>query len=166
MSEKKSGKGLESLEKVSKRSRKGLFETFSRPSGRPGDGGFGRLFQTLSGLTNRQRARPLRTRPHKRVTLIMVGLFTTEATIKSKHYRREEFILMEKHMFLKTVTNNHTTAPWGDGKKTANTQPESAFGWVLIGWALGHLLKGFGPGGPRDPCKWSTGSRNYLKLIL
>ena len=39
-------------------------------------------------------------RPHKRVTMIMVGLFTTEAT-------------------------------------TAKTHPESAFGWVLIRWALG-----------------------------
>ena len=29
-------------------------------------------------------------RPHKRVTLIMVGFFTTEATIKIKHFRRDQ----------------------------------------------------------------------------
>ena len=27
------------------------------------------------------------------------------------------------------------------GGQTANTHPESAFGWVLIGWALGRLLR-------------------------
>ena len=26
------------------------------------------------------------------------------------------------------------------GRKTANTHPEPAFGWVLIGWALGRSL--------------------------
>ena len=29
------------------------------------------------------------------------------------------------------------------GKKTAKTHPESAFGWVLIGWVLGRSLKVF-----------------------
>ena len=28
-----------------------------------------------------------------------------------------------------------------NGRKTANTHPESAFGWVLIGWALGRPLR-------------------------
>ena len=55
-------------------------------------------------INNSWRARSLRTRPHKRVTMIMVGLFTTEA-------------------------NN------------AKTHPESGFGWLLIGWALGRSLK-------------------------
>ena len=53
--------------------------------------------QDVFSLSNRQRAHPLRAHPYKRVTLIMVGVFTTEATIKSKHFRREELILMEKH---------------------------------------------------------------------
>ena len=35
-----------------------------------------------------QRAPSLRARPHRRVTMIMVGFFTTEATIKIKHARR------------------------------------------------------------------------------
>ena len=57
-------------------------------------------FRARKKENNRQRAHPLRTRPHKRVTLIMVGLFTTDATIKSKHFRREELVLLEeKHMF-------------------------------------------------------------------
>ena len=42
-----------------------------------------------------RKYKQLRTRPHK--TLIMLGLFTTEATIKIKHLRREELTLMEKH---------------------------------------------------------------------
>ena len=51
-------------------------------------------------ISNRQSARPLRTRPHKRVTLIMVGFFTTEAASKSKHIRREELIRLENtHVF-------------------------------------------------------------------
>ena len=37
-------------------------------------------------------ARPLRARSHKRVTLTTVRFFTTEATIKIKHVRREELI--------------------------------------------------------------------------
>ena len=45
---------------------------------------------------------------------------------------------------------------------TANTHPESAFGWVLIGWALGRseaceppdeLQESLGPSGPEIPKK-------------
>ena len=91
-----------------------------------------------SSASNRQSARPLRTRPYKRVTLIMVGFFTTEATIKIKHFRREELIAMEKHMFLATVADRQTAASRGEGKKDCKHSP--AFGWVLIGWALGRSL--------------------------
>ena len=42
----------------------------------------------LNLINNRQRARSLRSCPHRRVTLIMVGLFTTEAAIKIKRFKR------------------------------------------------------------------------------
>ena len=41
-------------------------------------------------FSNSQRVRSQRARPQKRVTLIMVAFFTTEATIKIKHFRRED----------------------------------------------------------------------------
>ena len=31
---------------------------------------------------------------------------------------------------------------WGECKKNCKTHPESTFGWVLIGWVLGHSLIG------------------------
>ena len=68
----------------------------------------------------------------------MVRLFTTEATIKIKHFRREELILIEKHIcFWQRSLTAKQLLHGAKGRKTANTHPESAFGWVLIGWALG-----------------------------
>ena len=56
--------------------------------------------------------------------------------IKIKHFRRDELIQMgKKHMSWATVADGQTAASWGERKKTASTHPESAFGWVLIGWA-------------------------------
>ena len=40
-----------------------------------------------------------------------------------------------------TVADGQTAASWGEEKKTANTHPESAFGWVLIGGPLGARLR-------------------------
>ena len=77
----------------------------------------------------------------------MLGFFTTEATIKIKHFRREELILMEEHMLLATVA---------DGQTATSCSPESAFGWVLIGWALGRSLNHVGPqqrSSPKTPKK-------------
>ena len=82
---------------------------------------------------NRQRARPLRTRPHKRVTLIMVGLFTTEATIKVKHIRRGELYLMQQHMFLATVADGQTVASCGERKTHCKHSPWLHF-WVGPHW--------------------------------
>ena len=62
-------------------------------------GAYMEFFSTAVGarLSNRQRARPLRARSHKRVTLIMVRVITTETTIKSNHFRRRRTnSLMEK----------------------------------------------------------------------
>ena len=70
-------------------------------------------------------------------------VFTAETTIKIKHFRRRELIRMEPppHMFLATMADGKTAAKQGEkGRETANTHPESAFGWVLIGWALGRSL--------------------------
>ena len=88
--------------------------------------------------SNRQRARPLRTRPHKRVTLIMVGFSTTEATIKSKNFRREELIVWKPTCFWQRALTAKQLLHGAKGKITANTHPESALGWVLIGSALGR----------------------------
>ena len=53
--------------------------------------------------------------------------FSTEETIKIKHFGREELI--------------QTAASWGEkGRKTAKTQPESSFRCILIGWILGRSL--------------------------
>ena len=71
----------------------------------------------------------------------MVGFSTTEAIIKSKHVRREELILREKNTcFWQRSLTAKQLLHGAKGRKTANTHPESAFGWVLIGWALGLSL--------------------------
>ena len=58
-------------------------------------------------------------------------VFTTQATVKIKHLRREELILLTAKQLLHGAK----------GRKTANTHPESAPLWVSrIGWALGRLL--------------------------
>ena len=72
----------------------------------------------------------------------MVGLFTAEATIKSKHFRREQKnILMEEHIFWQRALTVKQLLHGAKGRETANAYPESAVGWVLIGWALGRSLK-------------------------
>ena len=43
-------------------------------------------------------------------------------------------------MFLATIADSKTTASWGEGQKTQIARPDSGFGWVLIGWVLGHSL--------------------------
>ena len=43
-------------------------------------------------------------------------------------------------MFLATVADGEAAAPGEQGRKTSKTQPESAFGWVLIGWVFGRSL--------------------------
>ena len=70
----------------------------------------------------------------------MVGFFTTEATIKSKDFGEEELLLMEKHMFLQRSLTAKQLLHGAKGRKTAHTHPESAFGRVLIGWALRRSL--------------------------
>ena len=73
----------------------------------------------------------------------MVGpwvFFTTEATIKSKHFRRKGLVLMENTCFWQRSLTAKQPLHGAKGRKTANTHPESAFGWVLIGWALGCSL--------------------------
>ena len=55
--------------------------------------------------------------------LIMIGVFTTEATIKIKALRREELIRMEKHMHLATVADGQTAASWVEGKTNCRYSP-------------------------------------------
>ena len=64
----------------------------------------------------------------------MVGFFTTEATINIKHFRREELILMEKHMFLAAVADGQTAASRGEGKKNCKHSP-----WVRL-WVGPHWV--------------------------
>ena len=47
----------------------------------------------------------------------------------------------ETHVFFATIADGKTAASSRAGTKTAKTHPESAFGWVLIGWALGCSMK-------------------------
>ena len=64
-----------------------------------------------------------------------------EATIKIKHLSREELNLMEETNFFGQRSLMAKQLLHGaKGRKTANTHPESAFAWVLIGWALGRSL--------------------------
>ena len=69
----------------------------------------------------------------KRVTLIMVGFRTSETTIKSKHDKREELMLMEKHRFLATVASGQLAASWGEGKKNCKRSARVRF-WVGPHW--------------------------------
>ena len=49
-------------------------------------------------------------------------------------------------MVLETTDDGKRAASWGEGKKNCRNSPwvpECAFGWVLIGWALGRLLNHF-----------------------
>ena len=60
-------------------------------------------------------------------------------------------------MFLAMVADGQTTASLGEGRKTPNTHPESFFGWVLIGWALGWgSAKGVS-------IEWGQGSETFLE---
>ena len=56
----------------------------------------------IHSYTQLSKARSLRACPHERFTLIMVGFFTTKATIKIKHLMKEELIRMEKYTVLGT----------------------------------------------------------------
>ena len=48
---------------------------------------------------------------------------------------------MEETHVLAMVADGKTAASWEEGKRNCKTHPESAFGWVLIGWVLGRSLK-------------------------
>ena len=77
-----------------------------------------KLLQVTISLSNRQRARPLRTCPHKRVTLIMVGFSRPEA-IKSKNFEERGA--------------HFNTASWGKGKRNCKHSPWVRF-WVGPHW--------------------------------
>ena len=61
-------------------------------------------------LSNSRRAHSLSTHPHKRVTMVMVGCFTTQAAIKIKHFRRGAHSNggKLKHMLLTTIAAGKT----------------------------------------------------------
>ena len=50
-------------------------------------------------------------------------VFTTEATIKSKHFTRKELILREEHICSARVADGQTAASWGEGKKDCKHSP-------------------------------------------
>ena len=52
---------------------------------------------------------------------------------------------------LATVADKKTAASWEKGRKTAKTQFESAFGWVLIGRVLGRSLNKTKRSAPKTP---------------
>ena len=43
-------------------------------------------------------------------------------------------------MFLAAAADSKAAASWEKGRKAAQIQPESAFGWVLVGSVLGRLV--------------------------
>ena len=90
----------------------------------------GAQFWKFSGLSNSQRARSLRARPQKRVTLIMVGLFTIEATISRSstlgERERERGLIRIwtiAHVCGATIADVKTAASWGEGKKNCKNSP-------------------------------------------
>ena len=88
-------------------------------------------------LSNRWRACSLRTRPHKRVTMIMVGLFTTKVTIKVTHFRRGAHSNGGNTCFGNDSCQK-TAASWMQGR---NSHLSPFLGGALIGWVLGCSLK-------------------------
>ena len=47
---------------------------------------------------------------------------------------------MEEALFLATLADRKQPLHGEKRRETAKTHPEPAFGWVLIGWALGRSL--------------------------
>ena len=90
----------------------------------------------ISRLNNSRRARSPRSRQHKTITVIMEGSFTAEATIKNSTLGEEPTHVFGNDSWREKLFHGEK------GRKTEETHPESAFGWVLIGWALGSSLKG------------------------
>ena len=99
------------------------------------------LQQQLTCLSNNRRTCSLRARPHKRVTMTMVGLFTAEAPPSRSLTLGEELIRMEEtHVFGNDSGRQKQLLRGEKGRKTAKTHLEAASGWVLIGWVLGRSL--------------------------
>ena len=83
------------------------------------------LGNPLKDVSDSRRASSLRTHPHKRVTMIMIGFFKTEATIKIKHSRRGTHSNGKIHMFLgATVADGKTAAKHWENRRAPNP-PES-----------------------------------------
>ena len=96
----------------------GFFEIFDWK--RPTQWGYSYIYTYIYMLclSNRQRARPLRTRPHKRVTLIMLRVSQLKQASRSSTLE-ERNSSIRKHMFLATVTvaDGQTAASWGEGNR-------------------------------------------------
>ena len=71
---------------------------------------------------------------------------------------------MEKHMFLATVADGQQLLHGAKGRETANTHPESAFGWVLIGWALGRSLSFSNRASPKENSEASEHKRMLCQI--
>ena len=91
-------------------------------------------------ISNSRMARSLRTRPRKRVTMIMVGLFTTEASIRMRQFRRGAHSNGGHKCFWQRSLTGKQLLHGEKGGRTGKTHPESTSGWVLIGWVLGPTL--------------------------
>ena len=78
----------------------------------------------LERLSNSSRARPLRNRPHKRLTMIMVGPFMTDSTIKIEHFKRGAHLNGGNTCFRQRQLTAKMLLHGEEGRKTAKTQPE------------------------------------------
>ena len=112
----------------------------------------------------------------------MVGVFSAEATIKIKHFGREELIQMENtHVFGNDGWQEKPSALWGEGKKNCKNSPRVSF-WVRPTWVLvdgfvllylgtfrrppsyrRHLHRNSGePGRPSPEHWWMSGSLSWI----
>ena len=125
------------------------------------------LFMGSASLSNGQRARSLRTRPQTRVNVEMVGVFTTEATIKIKHTRRGTHLKWKKPYAFGNGSWRPNSGFMGKkGRKNCKTQPEPAFdGSLLVG--LGRSLTCTVPPKPKNWARQAwTGSRSVIQTCL
>ena len=85
-------------------------------------------FRLSINFSNSQRAGWLRALAHERVPLIMVGLFTADATIKIKHLgKRSSFEWKNTHLSGNSSRRQNSCFEGRRAKKIHKSQPESAF---------------------------------------
>ena len=113
--------------------------------------------------------RSLRTRPHKRVTLVMVGFFTIEATtFEIKHFRRWAHSNGKHECFWQRSLQPNSCF-MGRREEKLQTLTEPAFGWVLIGWvgrSVSFLYNAYFLAQSFSTSTWNPDSGNWLPKFM